>query len=358
MDAISVIIPYYKGGDTILECLKALDKQENAPVFEVIIVDDSGKREISKIEFLPENYRLRFIFQKHQGQSAATNNGIKKARGKIVLLFAQDMIASGALLAEHNAAHERMHDPGAAVLGYMPFHPDIPHTDFHDFLLSGAQFDFTGIEGNTLIDPSRYFYAPNISLHKDFLLDNGLFDEELTYGYQDLELGYRLKAHGLKLYFNKRALAYHRHPITLNSFCKKQTLMGTQARILYKKYPQFESKEHRAFLNEIKDRKEIIVFTKRFLGAADSKEKGKAVKQAAPAMSRLKSEPAQKIASLLMRCAGKPGLAVHLVPLFYRLILSYYFSQGYFAGHGADQAESDGKVKKRRENAEKRVLGK
>jgi len=330
--AISVIIPYYKGKDAIFTCLKALDEQENAPAFETIVVDDSGANEAEAISsFFPRNYRVRKIVQKHQGQSNATNNGIKEARGRVVLLFAQDMIASPYLLAEHMAVHESLHDEGGAVLGYMPFHPDIPHTDFHDFLLSGAQFDFSTIENNAFIDPARYFYAPNISLRRDFLLENGLFDESLTYGYQDLELGYRLKARGLRMCFNKRALAYHMHPMTLESFCKKQRLMGSQARLLYRKYPQFEPQEHLEFLREIADKKDIVVFTRKFLLVDDLTEKDECVCRAAQIMSRLGSGTAKRIGSIFLRCAGKPGLTSHLNPVFYRLIQYYYFSRGYFS---------------------------
>ena len=333
---VSVIIPYYQGKRTILECLNALDNQDNAPAFEILVVDDSGKKEMATSRFSPKNYCLRRIFQKHKGQSAATNNGIKQARGKIVLLFAQDMIASPGLLKEHIATHGRLNSPGLAVLGYMPFHPDLPKSDFQDFLLSGPQFDYVSIKDKTYIDSANYFYAPNISLQRDYLLKNGLFDEDLVYGYQDIELGRRLMAKGLQFYFNKQALAYHHHLITLDSFCKKQKLMGKQLRVLHKKHPQFKSEEHLWFLREIIGRKDIAVFAKSFLESEDVNKKDKSLRQTAQVMSGLKSETARNIVSILIRSAGKPDLVRHLTPIFYRLILFYYSSQGYFGKHVAD----------------------
>jgi GT2 family glycosyltransferase len=333
---VSVIIPYYKGAAAILECLQALDAQDNAPAFEVVVVDDSGKEEVSKIRFSPRNYSLRMIYQKHKGQSAATNTGIKEARGALVLLFAQDMIASPNLLIEHRATHGRLNSPDRAVVGYMPFHPDIPHTDFHDFLLSGAQFDFVSIQDKTYVDPSKYFYAPNISLRKSFLLKNGLFDEDLVYGYQDIELGRRLMAKGLRLYFNKRALAYHYHEITLDSFCKKQKLMGKQLRVLQGKYPELENEERLEFLREMFHGRDVSVIARRFVASEDAEQKNKCLQLAARAMAKLKSGPAQKIASILMRSVDKPGLSAHLSPIFYRLILFYYSSQGYFGSTRTD----------------------
>ena len=50
----------------------------------------------------------------------------------------------------------------------------------------------------------------NISLKRDFLLRNGLFDEGFrTYGFEDLELGHRLGRRGLRVFYNPAAVGYH-----------------------------------------------------------------------------------------------------------------------------------------------------
>lgn len=314
---LTVVIPYYKGEDSISMCLTSLKKCFKENNFEVVIVNDGSKEnleEITKNLSLP--YDLRIFNQKHLGQSAATNFGIKEARGKYVLLFAQDMAADENLIKEHLKIHQENNDPSMAVLGFMPFYPDIGQNDFLEFLLTGPQFDFLTIKDKQEIDPAKYFYAPNVSLEKEFLIKNGLFDEELTYGFQDLELGLRLKSKGLKLIFNKSAVAYHYHSITLDQFCKKQEIIGKSAAVLVAKYPHMFSKKQIDYLKKLYDKKQLAQSCR---AAID--------KMTSLGESALEDEEVKKFSSLFAKGSGS---AKELKFILYRIICAHHYSKGFF----------------------------
>jgi glycosyltransferase involved in cell wall biosynthesis len=86
-EKISVIIPYYKGEDYILETLNSVYDQTYKD-FEVIIVNDGSDRTIlDSIEKNEVFGNLKVIHQENQGQSSARNNGVKSATGKYILFL-------------------------------------------------------------------------------------------------------------------------------------------------------------------------------------------------------------------------------------------------------------------------------
>ena len=105
---------------------------------------------------------------------------------------------------------------------------------------------------------SKHFYTGNSSFKKDFLLKNGLFDEDFGREmYEDLELAYRLQKKGLKVFYNKNAKAYHYHQTDIKKYSKRMMAVGKGARILFEKHPELKDKvalsrfTFRTILNQI-----------------------------------------------------------------------------------------------------------
>jgi glycosyltransferase involved in cell wall biosynthesis len=106
---LSIIIPYYNASDTIGRLLNSIYYSKNAPVFEVIIVDDGSKEnfQIPNYKFqininhqLTNNKsknknklkNLKYIRLKmNMGPAAARNRGAKMARGKFLLFLDSDV---------------------------------------------------------------------------------------------------------------------------------------------------------------------------------------------------------------------------------------------------------------------------
>jgi GT2 family glycosyltransferase len=80
------------------------------------------------------------------------------------------------------------------------------------------------------------FYTCNVSAKREFLLSHGGFDEAFpSAALEDTELSFRLNKHGLKLFFLPQALAYHHHPIDLDSACRQMEAVGRSADHFYHK---------------------------------------------------------------------------------------------------------------------------
>ena len=101
------------------------------------------------------------------------------------------------------------------MLGYVTWSPEIKVTPFMRWLeRGGPQFKYWTINNPQNVS-WRHLYTANISFKRQFLLEDGFFDEDFpNAAYEDTELGYRLHQRGLRIVYNKRAVAYHYHAIS------------------------------------------------------------------------------------------------------------------------------------------------
>lgn len=249
---ISVIIPTYNRCKILEICLKALFKQDlPANNIEIIIVDDGSRDDTKQVvkRFQEAHENLYYLHQENQGQSIARNMGLKKAKGDVVLFIGDDIIVKPDFLSQHMRYHLRYPDENQAVLGFTTWHPDITMTPFMQWLTNGSnilgrfgghQFAYEKLKDKEEAD-YNFFYTSNISI-KLSLLDKYPFDPSFSrYGWEDIELGYRLhKRVGLKLYYNPEAIGYHHHVMTEDGLAKRMRNIGSSAHIFHKKYPELK----------------------------------------------------------------------------------------------------------------------
>lgn len=92
---VTIIIPSYNYGTYLLETLRNIQKQtiEN---WECIIIDDGSKDNTRSIvaEFIRNDDRFVYVFQKNSGLSAARNTGLSTAKGEFIqFLDADDLLS-------------------------------------------------------------------------------------------------------------------------------------------------------------------------------------------------------------------------------------------------------------------------
>ncbi|MCA9374480.1 glycosyltransferase family 2 protein [Candidatus Peregrinibacteria bacterium] len=247
---ISVVIPTYNRSSILQECLQALVEQDlPRKDYEVIVVDDGSQDRTKEVaeEFVHAHDHIRYFHQKNQGQGKARNLGFEHAKGSIIVLINDDMIVRKDFLTQHLRTHLRHPGEHEVVLGLTLWHPRLEKTPLMNWLTNGStvlgrfgghQFAYEKLEGKTEAD-YNFFYTSNLSLKKS-LLEKYPFDPAFSgYGWEDIELGYRLtKEAGMKLYYNKDAVGFHDHFLTEEAMKKRMYNIGKAAWIIHEKYPE------------------------------------------------------------------------------------------------------------------------
>lgn len=238
---ISVIIPTCNRLEILKRTLAALEQQEQAPSFEVIVADDGSSDGTSDFlaSFKP-SYSFHFLRQENKGPAAARNAAVKKAEAPVCALLGDDTIPDRQWLSRHAAAHaEPSGQHPKAVLGLIDWHPEIKVTPFLRYITTeGVQFGYPNIDQPDNV-PFQHFYTSNISLPTELLLKEPLDESFPSAAWEDTELSYRLcRKHGLKIIYRKEAVVYHHHQMNLASFARRQEKAGYNAVLFYHRCPE------------------------------------------------------------------------------------------------------------------------
>lgn len=238
---LSVIIPTYNRAQQLEKCLRALQSQSLArESFEVLVVDDGSS------DFTPELLRkwtecspnIKSLHQKNAGQGNARNNALKHASGQIVLFIGDDIYGDTDFLEKHVAFHQEHPEKTIACLGLTDWDPESDVTPFMEWLTHGGpQFAYHQLAPHQEAS-FWYFYTSNISLKKELLLEDSFDPDFKAYGWEDIELGYRLMQKGLKLIYTPEVHAVHDHVMEPSSLKKRMFNVGKSALLFQKKQPK------------------------------------------------------------------------------------------------------------------------
>ncbi len=238
---ISIIIPTYNRLPILEKCLKALEKQkftdDKISNYEIILVDDGSTD--GTLEWLAKNNaqfpHVKPFLQEHQGPAAARNLGIKEAKGEIIIFIDSDLVVTETFLQAHANALRK----GQKKIG-----SDRLFT--YGWVINTCNFENPTAEPYKITDFSAaYFATGNVAIARKWLEKVGLFDTRFQlYGWEDLELGVRLKKLGLKLIKCPEAVGYHWHPpFNLEQIPKlidKEIQRGRMGVLFYQKHPTWE----------------------------------------------------------------------------------------------------------------------
>ncbi len=236
----TVAIPTHDRLDVLPEVLDALDAQQSAPDFEVLVVDDGSTDGTARFLAGRRSRRpLRWFAQANRGPAAARNLAVREARGARIAFLGDDTVPDPAWLAAHRDAHERRgSDPALAVIGYTGWHPRMRRTPFLDYLNEqGLQFGYALIRDPEDV-PFNFFYTSNLSLGRERLLAEP-FDEGFPYpAWEDIETAWRLCRRGMRLVYEPRARVAHDHPTDFDRFAARQERAGYSAVVFRQRHPE------------------------------------------------------------------------------------------------------------------------
>ena len=212
---LSIVVPTIGRPATLSRALDHLRRQDADPErFEVIVVVDAHESDPKSVSDLAEGAlpRARVLVAERAGASAARNLGLRSAGAAITLFIDDDVLAAPKLVSEHLGWHRRRPETAVGVLGRVRWAKELRVTPFMRWLERGIQFDYARIEG---VEAGwGRFYTANVSVKSELLNRVGGFEEDLLpYGYEDLDLAYRMSKQGFRLLYNPRAVAEHLHPM-------------------------------------------------------------------------------------------------------------------------------------------------
>jgi len=233
----SVVIPTHNRIATLQRVLDALEHQDGAPDFEVIVVDDGSTDDTQRL--LSQRAGIRFRSQPNSGPGRARNFGVTMANGRFVVFIGDDTVPERGFLAQHARTHSESHDDSlVACLGYTGWPSDERVTAFMDYINDfGLQFGYRLIEDGGFV-PFNFFYTSNISIDRKLLADNPFDTTFPSAAWEDIELAYRLERRGLKIRYNAKAITRHYHHMNVDSFARRQYTVGKSGAIFYRKHPE------------------------------------------------------------------------------------------------------------------------
>lgn len=230
----SIIIPTYNRRRILEKVLQALLNQTYPPErFELIVVDDGSTDDTRDLVMsLKAPFNLHYLYQPNRGRSAARNLGIRWARAPLLIFLDSDIVVEPGFVAAHIEAHRRLSEGGQR---WVVNGPVIYTEDFERPTETVPRWT----------DMSRAFFATgNASVHRADILEAGMFDEQFVeYGWEDLELGDRLRDLGLRSTTEPKARGFHlQEPANVASLparMEKERQRGRTALIYFRKRPTF-----------------------------------------------------------------------------------------------------------------------
>jgi glycosyltransferase involved in cell wall biosynthesis len=236
----SVVIPTYNRLPILEKCLRAMESQIYDPDcisgYEIVVVDDGSTDgtiawlEAHKLE-LPH---VKLYCQSHGGAAAARNFGVEKSQGDTIVFIDSDLVVESAFLQSHGLALTNDRSDNRCFT--------------YGRVINTANFEDPTSEPYKVTDFSAAFFATgNVAIAKHWLVTAGLFDTGFKqYGWEDLELGVRLKKLGLKLIKCPNAVGYHWHPAfnlgQIPQLIDQEIQRGRMGVLFYQKHPTWEVK--------------------------------------------------------------------------------------------------------------------
>ncbi len=194
----SVIIATKNRAELLDGALASLRAQANAPEFELVVVDNGSTDATKQVA---ERHGAVYAYVAEPNRGKARNAGLARASGDAIVFVDDDVVVPPHFLAAHAEAHRDEIFP-LAVSGPIVNVPSAEHAP----------------EPTAVNASNAFFVTCNVSVRAASLRAVGGFDESFDlYGWEDTELGARLRAHGVRRHFAWDAYLWHIKPQTTES---------------------------------------------------------------------------------------------------------------------------------------------
>ncbi|MFF2912167.1 glycosyltransferase [Paenibacillus sp. NPDC057934] len=252
---VSVIIAVYNRASLLPDLLEHWRKVDEVTKYEyeLIFSDDESSDESVAILNECQDLPIRVLTNAHGGAAKARNHAYQYATGEIIIFTGDDIFPTVNFVNEHYESYLK-NGKNYATLGCIDWRDGIQmnHLMKHITDIGCEQFGFVGMRPFEVID-FRHFYTSNVSVSREQLQKlDGLFDLAFKkYGFEDIELGYRLHKNGVQIMYNPNALGYHDHIYnSVDKFCNRQHSAGEELNTFKMLHPEIGLNELKFDLDE------------------------------------------------------------------------------------------------------------
>ena len=245
MMGVSFVIPVRNGARWLDSVLTAVRAQTWSGPIEIIAIDDGSSDDSAAILSRHQALgHMRVLRGDGSGAAAAINKGVRAAAHPLIAQVDQDVVISPTWLARLAAA---LDDPKvAAAQGRYVSGSDALHAGSVPLRKRGQTPQDIWSRVMALDLALRYRRLPSTTNHvctgnsvyrRSALLDVGLFDESLGYGY-DNDVSYRLVGAGYRLVYRDDAESLHHWREAVVDYARQQYGLGYGRLNLVSRHPQ------------------------------------------------------------------------------------------------------------------------
>lgn len=223
---ISVVVCSYNGEDTITECCEGLQRL-NYPDFEVIVVDDGST---DRTPDIANKNGFKIIRTRNMGLSAARNEGLKAATGRIIAYIDDDAYPDRDWLRYLALMFLTTDCAGAGG-------PNIPPPD--DGKIAACVANAPGGPTHILLSDKEAEHIPgcNMAFRKECLEAIGGFDPQFRVAGDDVDVCWRIQERGWWLAFSAAAVVWHHRRNSIRAYLRQQQGYSMAEALLERKWP-------------------------------------------------------------------------------------------------------------------------
>lgn len=231
--AAAVIIPTRGGAGKLHYPLDALEQQTEKDFQVIVVIDGDIDGSASLVQTYIDRGNLNLsmiVFDENQGRVAALNAGHRAAQAEVLIRCDDDLQPAPTYVERHLSHHQAGTDRG--VIGiYLNHLPDTPYARAYG-RYRDQKFREDAYQASS--DFSWHYWAGNVSMTRKKFEELGGYDEAYRlYGWEDVDMGYRLYRSGTQIIIDPDLATPHYLAATTTASRARRALYAGAARQIF-----------------------------------------------------------------------------------------------------------------------------